>query len=401
MAEDRDKDRESEPVGEFVRIFLRGQVWWANFQRGGRQHRVTLETTSKKEARVRALRLDAELREGRYQSRPKPPTVDEAVDAYLKYLRTERRSAKTLTKYGAVLDRVRDLLRSRRAASLLDLDLRAVDAYRHDRVAAGAAPKTVYTETVIVRQLVNFALGRGLIADDPLRGLKVREPKPTPQPCWSAAEVEAILAAAPVTYHAAWTLLADTGMRVAELAHLTWADVDFDRNVLHVRPKDGWQPKTGDQRAVPMTPRVRALLEPRPRRNRWVVTSPPSPRYPRGDHQLSERRLLLALKRVLKGLGLPGHLHTFRHAFISKSLMAGIPEAVVRDWVGHVDRDILRLYTHIASVESQAAMRRFAGEGKEGSGGDQGRSAHRDDREAGSAQIQHNPEVEKNDSSAN
>jgi len=354
--------QESEPVGEVVRIFLRGQVWWANFQRGGRQHRKSLKTTSKKEARRRALLLEAELLEGRYQSRPRPPTVDEAVDAYMQDLRTERRAARTLTKYQAVLDRACDLLRARHAAGLLNLDLRAVDAYRHDRVAAGAAPRTVYTETVILRQLVNFALGRGLIADDPLRGLKLKEPKPTPQPCWSAGEVETIRAAAPKNYRAAWTLLADTGMRVAELAHLTWADVDFGRNVVHVRPKEGWQPKTGDQRAVPMTRRVRDLLEPRPRRNRWVITSPPSPRYPRGDHQLSERRLLRALKRVLRDLGLPGHLHTFRHAFISKSLMAGIPEAVVRDWVGHVDRDILRLYTHSASAASQAEMRRFAGE---------------------------------------
>src|SRR5689334_22210110 len=125
--------RDSELVGEVVRIFRRGQVWWANYQRGGRQHRKTLKTTSKKEARRRALLLEAELIEGRYQSRPKPPTVDEAVDAYLQYLRTERRSTKTLAKYEAVLDRARALLRDRRAASLLDLDLQAVDAYRHAR----------------------------------------------------------------------------------------------------------------------------------------------------------------------------------------------------------------------------------------------------------------------------
>src|SRR4051812_23324138 len=168
-----DARRDSEPVGEVVRIFRRGQVWWANFQRGGRQHRKTLRTTSKKEARRRALLLEAELLEGRYQARPKPPTVDEAVDAYLRHLRTERRAAKTMAKYGAVLGRVRDLLRDRHAASLLDLNLRAIDAYRHARVSAGAAPKTVYTETVILRQLVNFAVARGLIAEDPLRGLKI------------------------------------------------------------------------------------------------------------------------------------------------------------------------------------------------------------------------------------
>ena len=40
--------------------------------------------------------------------------------------------------------------------------------------------------------------------------------------------------------------------------------------------------------------------------------------------------------------------------------MAGVPEAVVRAWVGHVDRDIMKLYTHIAAADSQSAMQRLA-----------------------------------------
>jgi integrase len=293
-----------------------------------------------------------------------------------------------MVKYTKVLDRLAGVLRDRRAASLMELDRRAVDAYRRARAEAGAAPKTIYNETVIVRQLVNFALSRGLIAEDPLRGLKVREPKPTPQPCWSAAEVERILAASLESHRLAFTLLADTGMRFAELAHLTWDDVDFERNVLHVRAKGDWKPKTGDRRAIPMTPRARATLGRLPRRGRWAVTAPPSPRYPRGDHQVSERRLLGVLKRILGRLGLPGHLHTFRHAFISSALTRGIPEAVVREWVGHVDRDIMRLYTHIASEASQAAMRRFSGEA-DGKGVEGRDGEPQAGRESDSVQNQH------------
>jgi integrase len=148
-------------------------------------------------------------------------------------------------------------------------------------------------------------------------------------------------------------------LRIGELKHLTWDDVDYGNNVLHIRPKDGWKPKTGDQRAVPMSPRVRSLIEKLPRRSKWIMTAPASPKYPNGDHQVSERRLLLALKGILKKLGLRGHLHTFRHAFISAALMSGIPEAVVRAWVGHVDADVIRLYTHIHDADSQAAMRRL------------------------------------------
>jgi hypothetical protein len=34
---------------------------------------------------------------------------------------------------------------------------------------------------------------------------------------------------------------------------------------------------------------------------------------------------------------------TFRHAFISHALTQGIPEAIVRQWVRHVDAEVLKL----------------------------------------------------------
>jgi hypothetical protein len=123
-----------------------------------------------------APRRQARLGIGRrwHRDRRKPAPAGDAIALYLEWLPTERRSPKTLAKYKAVLDRVGALPAARRATSLLDLDLQAVDAYRRARVAAGVAAKTLYTETVIVRQLVNFALSRRLIADDPLRGLRIR-----------------------------------------------------------------------------------------------------------------------------------------------------------------------------------------------------------------------------------
>ena len=95
---------DSEPVGERVRIFQRGKVWYANFQHGSRQHRPTLRTTSKKEARRRALRIEAELAAGRWRPAPEPATVEEAVAAYRDFLRGEERAPKTLAKYVRVLE---------------------------------------------------------------------------------------------------------------------------------------------------------------------------------------------------------------------------------------------------------------------------------------------------------
>lgn len=349
-----------EKVGEYVSIFQRGDKWYANFQVDGQQKRQSLKTISKKEARRRALQIERDLVTGEFKSPKKAPTVEQVVTRYKAYLKGEDRAQKTLTKYKKVFEQVVDLAHRMHRRNILGIDLTLMDAFRQGRAGAGCSAKTIYGESVIIRQLVNFALSRQLISTDPLKGVKIREPKPTPQPCWTPAEVERILAASKGAQGIAFTILADLGLRVGELKWLTWADVDFDRNVVHIRPKAGWKPKTGDQRAVPMPPRVCGLLNTLPRHGQWVMTAARSARHPSGDRQISERRLPRSLKRVLKKLGLPGHLHTFRHAFISKALANGTPESQVRAWVGHVDAEIIKLYTHIADSQSQEAMKKLS-----------------------------------------
>ncbi len=360
MAADRDG---SEPVGGHVRLFARGGVWQANFQHAGRQRRVSLRTRSKKEARLRAARLDAELAAGTWGRPPPAVPVAEAVAAYLDHLGADGRAPRTLAKYRHVLGRVAALAAARRAATLADVDRRFADAYLRARADAGAAPKTRYTEAVIVRQLVNFALSRDLLAADPLKGWRVKKPKPTPQPCWTRAEVVRILAAAPPAVRPALTVLAEAGLRVGELGWLTWADIDLTGGWLHVRPKDGWRPKSGDARAVPLRPGLAALLGDLPRAGRWVAPMPGSAGHPAADRPWTERRLLAALKRVLAAVGLAGRLHAFRHSFVSHALLAGVPPAVVRHWVGHLSDEVLRLYTHVPDAASQDAMRRMGGGG--------------------------------------
>lgn len=345
----------SERIGEYVSIYSRGSCWYANFQYAGKQHRQSLETRSKKEARRRALKLDGQLVEGRYQRPAAVPSIDAVIQDYMAFLRAERRAKKTLVKYEKVFDRLRELAGRKRVTKISGVDLRLVDAYRSDR-AAKCASKTVHTETVVIKQLVNFAVSRGLLATNPLRGLRIKKPKSRPQPCWTREQVTEILAASREGYRAALTLLAETGMRVGELKHLQWDDIDFPRNVIRVQPKQGWRPKTGDQRAIPISPATRAVLQQLPRQASRVVTAPPSKFSDAQNRPVCERRLLDHLKRVLKRLGLPGHLHTFRHAFISNALTEGTAEAVVRAWVGHVDAEVLKLYTHIADRASQAAM---------------------------------------------
>jgi integrase len=391
MQNDESKNK-YERVGEIVSIFLRGRRWWANFQLRGKQEREPLQTTSKKEARRKALILEAKILEGLHQRQTKPVSIVAAIDAYLTDIRIRKRAAKTTSKYSTVLGRVKDLASRLKRKDLSQIDLRFLDAYRQERVEQGGADpdSTIIDEQVIIRQLINFAVRRKLIHIDPLEGLKIPKRRRRPQPCWRPSEVEQILQSAPEPYRPIFTILADTGFRIGEVQFLTWDDVDFETNLLHVRAKDGWKPKDGDQRSVPMTARVRALLGQLPRRSLWVVTAPASRTYPKGDHENLDRRALRALKRVLRRLGLKGKIHTFRHAFLSHALIRGTPEALVRAWAGHVDWNILKLYTHIANCDSQEAMKRLSKTEGQIPVSKEGEEEKPEFTDGDSAQFQHN-----------
>lgn len=348
-----------ERVGEIVAIFKRGGWWHANYQLDGKQRRIALKTKNKREANRRALRLEMDLLDGKDPRRKPAPIVADVRDKYLAYLRTEGRRPKTLTKYANVYGRLVALCKELRIRDISRLNLAVIDEYRERRVKEGRAPKTVYTETVVIRQLVNHAISRQMIADDPLKGLRLRKPKPTRQPCWTPALLVDIIDIAAGPARSCFEILRETGFRVGELIHLTWDDVDFGAGFVHVRAKDGWKPKTGDERAVPMSPALRATLVALPRHGRWVVTMPPTRTSPQLDRRIGDRWLLFQLKRILKRLGLAGHVHTFRHTFISHALNNGTPESIVRQWVGHVDPEILKLYTHVADDISREAMNRL------------------------------------------
>jgi integrase len=237
-----------------------------------------------------------------------------------------------------------------------------MDKYRARRVSELSkrpgrdGQKTAANDLVTIREIVNFALDRKLIHEDPLAGYKIKKVKTKPQPYWVQEDLDRILAAARrQPHHDVFEMLAWTGMRIGEVQFLTWDDVDFTNRVIKIQAKPGWKPKTGDARTVPMFDAVLELLQRQPRRCQWVFSFPADSRG--SVRQVRQRRLLDYLKRVLKKLGLKGHLHTFRHTFISMALGRGTPESKVRAWVGHVDAEILKRYTHIADAESHDAMR--------------------------------------------
>lgn len=373
-------------VGDRVTCFRRGKWWWAELYDNGKQKRQALKTTSKKEARNRAIRLEAKLLDGGLEDTAPPPTIADVIAECIEHLKTEDRSAATFKRYRPEFARWQAFFAKRGIHLINEIDVAIVSRYRTERKPHVAAT-TLYHETVVVKQLCNFAVLRGYLQHNPLRQLKIRRPKPTEQPCFTLARVEAILASAGA-YADLYELAAFTGLRIGEIKWLTWDDVEFDDaggGFIHVRAKPGrWKPKDGEDRKVPIHPRVANLLARLPRRHKFVFTARPCKEHPRGGRQICPRRMLQRLQRICTKLAIgKGTLHAFRRFFISHCANNGVEVFKLMEWVGHSDVAMILRYYHLGDDESRSSMAAVPferrEEGESGSDAEQGQFEHNSD----------------------
>lgn len=143
--------------------------------------------------------------------------------------------------------------------------------------------------------------------------------------------------------------LAFTGARKTEAANVTWADVDFIRDRLHLRVTKG-----GRARYVPLIRDAKALLlrmrEERPDE---------APETPVLRVREAQKAMDAAAKK--SGVARITH-HDLRHLFATACIEAGVDIPTVSRWLGHRDGGALamRTYGHLRDEHSTLAAKRVS-----------------------------------------
>jgi integrase len=144
--------------------------------------------------------------------------------------------------------------------------------------------------------------------------------------------------------HADFTaFLLDTGCRPSEGYKLnSTTDISFDTGLIHL-----WDTKNGAPRSIPMTLRVREILQ---RRTKNTVRP-----FPFNDtwmrNQWDRARNLMGL-RDDKGF-VP---YVCRHTCASRMVQRGVPLLVIKDWMGHKSIKITMSYAHLAPGALQVGL---------------------------------------------
>ena len=124
-------------------------------------------------------------------------------------------------------------------------------------------------------------------------------------------------------------LLLQTGMRISELAALELSDVDFDRNIITIRPQN-----SRSSRRIPLNQAAKhALMEymqmrPRAREKALFLTKTCRPFLVRNIRTAIDRYFRMGSIRGAK-------VNDLRHTFVVEQLKAGTPLVYVSQLVGH------------------------------------------------------------------
>lgn len=134
-------------------------------------------------------------------------------------------------------------------------------------------------------------------------------------------------------------VLVDTGMRVGELLRLPARDINLSTNLLTI-----WINKADKPRSVPMTDRVRVILEPRLAKERLFA--------------LTQQQIGQAWKHVrlhTKNSDPDFVPHALRHTCATRLLESGVDIYTVKEWLGHKTIQTTLRYVHLMPGRLAAA----------------------------------------------
>lgn len=150
------------------------------------------------------------------------------------------------------------------------ISARNAEAFIASRIESGLRTSTVNKDIRTLKRAFNLAIEpRGYLRDGQNPCAKIRERKQTAKNIRyvTVMEYRALMEAAGSLW---WQALLSTayccGLRRSEILHLTWADIDFDAQRVHIRPKESgpqtirWEPKDHQHRIVPMSDETAHLL---------------------------------------------------------------------------------------------------------------------------------------------
>jgi len=130
------------------------------------------------------------------------------------------------------------------------------------------------------------------------------------------------------------------GLRVSEIINLKWQDIDFDRNLIHLKRAKGKK-----DRIVMLSLKVKeGLMNLTPKKEGYVFLT-------NRDGKYTQRTIQKIIENAATKAGIRKSItpHTLRHSFATHLLENGTDIRYIRDLLGHSDISTTLIYTKVSN----------------------------------------------------
>jgi integrase len=353
-------------------IYKRGNVYWYKFMWQGKMIRESSKQGNDKVARNMESAHRTSLAKGEVGIREKKlvPTLKEfcsqRVEPWAK-ARFEMACRKNWTWYRTGI-RALTGYKSLADAHLDQITGELASDFAAHRLRKGMQVSTANNSLRVLRRILNLAVEWSVLDSAPK--VKVLSGERRRERVITAEEEAKYLAAAPEPLASIASVLADTGMRPEECFRLSWEHVTWlnGRNgaLLVTRGKT-----VAARRVIPMTPRVRVVLE-----SRWNEAGKPQdgwvwPATTRSGHvepSSLRKQHARAFKAIAEGASKrnerpvrPFVLYSLRHTFLTRLGESGCDTWTLARIAGHASINISGRYVHPSEDAVMDAISRLGG----------------------------------------
>jgi integrase len=340
--------------------FRKSGVFFANFRRGGKHYRESLEATDLALAKRKLHDLKARI------DRTDPRFGKISLVEWLKvYFSTLKGADTTLADKQRIIDRVKRTWFLARSIPMRDLKRSQIVTWLNEQYGAHSA-SSYNAALTLIRDAFAEAVKDRVLMDSVIADLEYRKrDKPIrPTPTWEQfqaliADIRAQRFNADAQDSADFLeFLGLAGLGQAEASSLTRADVDFAAEQMIC-----YRHKTDTGYMVPIFPQLRPLLE------RLCEGLKPHQKI----FKIAQARKALA--NACKRLGFVRELATgelvpafsqrsLRRCFVTRAIQLGVDVKTIAEWQGHKDGGqlILSTYSHVAKPHSQRMAQMIATE---------------------------------------
>jgi integrase len=330
-----------------------------------------LESTVQKKKSAQALRKAFSDLYREFYGESMPTTT---LEAYAREWLAQKRpeaADSTYRAYEQVILLFKGFLGERANQDLADINKNDLVSFRnHFASKLGASRVNFYVR--VLRMFFRSAHRDSYLLENPAAYLEtVRNHSTERRRPFTIEEIRSLLAIADPEWQSLVRLGLYTGQRLADLALLTWANVDLERSEVRLTAR-----KTGRRLTIPISGPLRDHLLSLPGSDDLSA-----PLHPRAFERLAKDGRAASLSNEFVGLLTQAGLrevrthqsrgigrnakrrssalsfHSLRHTAVSLLKDAGIPQATVMELIGHDSEQMSALYTHVGREALEKAAR--------------------------------------------